>query len=102
VRSFFAGRRLQHRWRGRETNLLFFTKGTPTERIWYYDLSDVKVGKKSPLTLKHSVLACITADVRDLKSTGRLHDEDLHGVARFESGVPSSHFDFSVGTGGVY
>ena len=25
----------------------------PTERIWYYDLSDVKVGKKSPLTLKH-------------------------------------------------
>jgi type I restriction enzyme M protein len=25
----------------------------PTERIWYYDLSDVKVGKKTPLTLKH-------------------------------------------------
>jgi type I restriction enzyme M protein len=25
----------------------------PTERIWYYALSDVKVGKKSPLTLKH-------------------------------------------------
>ena len=38
---------------GVKTNLLFFTKGTPTERIWYYDLSDVKVGKKSPLTLKH-------------------------------------------------
>jgi type I restriction enzyme M protein len=35
-----------------KTNLLFFTKGKPTERIWYYDLSDVKVGKKSPLTLK--------------------------------------------------
>ena len=44
---------------------------------------------------------CITADVRDLKSTGRLYDEDLHGVARFESRVPSSHFDFSVGTGGL-
>lgn len=28
------------------------TKGKPTERIWYYDLSDIKVGKKSPLTLK--------------------------------------------------
>ena len=25
-------------------------QGRPTERIWYYDLSDVKVGKKSPLT----------------------------------------------------
>lgn len=38
---------------GVKTNLLFFTKGKPTERIWYYDLSDVKVGKKAPLTLKH-------------------------------------------------
>jgi type I restriction enzyme M protein len=28
------------------------TKGQPTERIWYYDLSGVKVGKKSPLTLE--------------------------------------------------
>lgn len=38
---------------GVKTNLLFFTKGKPTDHIWYYDLSDVKVGKKSPLTLKH-------------------------------------------------
>jgi type I restriction enzyme M protein len=37
---------------GVKTNLLFFTKGRPTERIWYYDLSNVKVGKKSPLTLE--------------------------------------------------
>ncbi len=36
---------------GVKTNLLFFTKGAPTERVWYYDLSDVKVGKKTPLTL---------------------------------------------------
>jgi len=36
---------------GVKTNLLFFTKGKPTERIWYYDLSDLKVGKKTPLTL---------------------------------------------------
>ena len=36
---------------GVKTNLLFFTKGTPTERVWYYDLSDVKVTKKKPLTL---------------------------------------------------
>jgi type I restriction-modification system DNA methylase subunit len=37
---------------GVKTNLLFFTKGKPTEKIWYYDLSDLKVGKKTPLTLK--------------------------------------------------
>ncbi|MDQ6894202.1 MAG: type I restriction-modification system subunit M [Acidobacteriota bacterium] len=36
---------------GVKTNLLFFTRGGPTEKIWYYDLSDVKVGKKSPLTI---------------------------------------------------
>jgi type I restriction enzyme M protein len=36
---------------GVKTDLLFFTKGTRTESVWYYDLSDVKVGKKSPLTL---------------------------------------------------
>ncbi|HWL64148.1 MAG TPA: N-6 DNA methylase [Steroidobacteraceae bacterium] len=38
---------------GVKTNLLFFTKGSRTERIWYYDLSWVKVGKKTPLTLAH-------------------------------------------------
>ena len=38
---------------GVKTNLLFFTKGRRTERIWYYDLSWVKVGKKTPLTLAH-------------------------------------------------
>ena len=36
---------------GVKTNLLFFTKGRSTERVWYYDLSDVKVGKKAPFTL---------------------------------------------------
>ncbi|WP_028081150.1 N-6 DNA methylase [Solimonas soli] len=38
---------------GVKTNLLFFTKGKKTENIWYYDLSWVKVGKKTPLTLAH-------------------------------------------------
>lgn len=38
---------------GVKTNLVFFTKGTPTEHIWYYDLSGLKVGKKTPLTLAH-------------------------------------------------
>ncbi len=36
---------------GVKTNLLFMTKGQKTERIWYYDLSHVKVGKKTPMTL---------------------------------------------------
>ncbi len=38
---------------GVKTNLLFFTKGGPTERTWYFDLSDIKVTKKRPLTLSH-------------------------------------------------
>jgi type I restriction enzyme M protein len=36
-----------------KTNLLVFTKGRPTRRTWYYDLSGGKVGKKQPLTLAH-------------------------------------------------
>lgn len=36
---------------GVKTNLLFFNKGKRTEKIWYYDLSDIKIGKKSPLTI---------------------------------------------------
>jgi len=38
---------------GVKTNLFFFTRGRPTERIWYYDLSAVKVGKKNPITIAH-------------------------------------------------
>jgi type I restriction enzyme M protein len=36
---------------GVKTNLLFFTKGEKTEKIWYYDLAHIKVGKKTPMTL---------------------------------------------------
>ena len=36
-----------------KTNLLFFTKGKPTEEIWYYDLSDLNITKKQPLTITH-------------------------------------------------
>jgi type I restriction enzyme M protein len=36
---------------GVKTNLLFFKKGGPTEAVWYYDLSDIKVGKRTPFTL---------------------------------------------------
>ncbi len=38
---------------GVKTNLLFFTKGQPTSKIWYYDMTDVKVLKKTPLTLAY-------------------------------------------------
>jgi len=37
---------------GVKTNLLFFTKGKPTTKIWYYDLPDLKVGKKMPFTIE--------------------------------------------------
>lgn len=36
-----------------KTNLLFFTKGEETKEIWYYDLSDLNVTKKQPLTFEH-------------------------------------------------
>lgn len=38
---------------GVKTNLLFFNKGKATDRVWYYDLSDVKVTKKQPITRAH-------------------------------------------------
>jgi type I restriction enzyme M protein len=37
---------------GVKTNILFFEKGKRTEKIWYYDLSDIKVGKRTPFTLE--------------------------------------------------
>jgi len=40
-------------WTEMRRSYTFFTKGKPTEKIWYYDLSDIKVGKKSPLTQAH-------------------------------------------------
>lgn len=36
-----------------KTNLLFFTKGESTKEVWYYDLSDLNITKKQPLTLGH-------------------------------------------------
>jgi type I restriction enzyme M protein len=38
---------------GVKTNLLFFTKGPRTTKIWYYDLSELKIRKKIPLMIKH-------------------------------------------------
>ena len=39
-----------------KSNLLFFNKGQPTERIWYYEITPAtreRFGKKDPLTLAH-------------------------------------------------
>ena len=36
-----------------KTDILFFTRGRPTDKIWYYDLSDVKTTKAAPLTGEH-------------------------------------------------
>jgi len=49
----FAWRIFSSAGAGVKTNLVFFDKGKQTERIWYYDLSEIKVGKKTPLTLAH-------------------------------------------------
>jgi type I restriction enzyme M protein len=37
--------------RGRQNQVA--DKGRKTQQVWYYDLSQVKVGKKTPLTLAH-------------------------------------------------
>jgi len=47
-----AGRDFPTSAAGVKTNLLFFPKGKPTERISYYDLCNAKVDKKAPITLK--------------------------------------------------
>lgn len=68
-----------------KTNLLFFTKGKKTTKIWYYDLSHVKVGKKSPMTLAHfgfgkngEVLA--DADLPALLTAAWTEDENSKGA----------------------
>ncbi|MCF5869958.1 N-6 DNA methylase [Aeromonas veronii] len=91
---------------GVKTNLLFFTKGKKTEHIWYYDLSWVKVGKKTPLTLAHfgfgqngevlgddALPAILTADWQtDVENAGKpfpsyarmlQHHGQTEGVSRY-------------------
>ena len=49
-----ARRRVLRRWCGRENQPAIFHQGhARPSKIWYYDLTHVKVGKKSPLTLAH-------------------------------------------------
>jgi type I restriction enzyme M protein len=57
---------------GSKTNLLFFTKGRDTERVWYYDLSDLHITKKKPLTFAHfaDFFARLELDVDDPDRVG--------------------------------
>ena len=69
---------------GVKTNLVFFTKGKKTSRIWYYDLTHVKVGKKLPLTLAHFGLAKDGSTLPDTDLPASLteawqEDEDCRG-----------------------
>jgi type I restriction enzyme M protein len=92
---------------GVKTNLVFFTKGSRTERIWYYDLSNVKVGKKTPLTVAHFGFSPLgeTLDEADLPATligdwpekEENRDRPFPTFARLLSarGTPSGESEFS-------
>ncbi|MBS0183959.1 MAG: N-6 DNA methylase [Nitrospira sp.] len=92
---------------GVKTNLLFFTKGKRTERIWYYDLSHVKVGKKTPMTLAHFGWGPTGEVLNDsaLPATlvGDWHKQDGHEGKTFptfarlisQRGTPEAESDFS-------
>jgi type I restriction enzyme M protein len=92
---------------GVKTNLLFFTKGKKTERIWYYDLSQVKMGKKSPMTLAHfgwgpngEILddtALSTSLVMDWREQEGNADKSFPSFAKMlaQRGTPQGESDFS-------
>jgi len=65
---------------GVKTNLLFFTKGQPTKKIWYYDLADVKVGKKKPFTRANleGFFECLS----DRKDSERSWTLDIAGIRK--------------------
>lgn len=92
---------------GVKTNLLFFTRGKKTERIWYYDLSHVKVGKKTPMTLAHfgwdanfavlddaALPATLVGDWREQEGNA---DKPFPSFARLlaQHGTPAADSDFS-------
>jgi type I restriction enzyme M protein len=74
---------------GVKTNLLFFTKGKKTEHIWYYDLSHVKVGKKTPLTLAHFGFAPDGSELDGAALPATLVTDWLDGDATADKPFPS-------------
>lgn len=70
---------------GVKTNLVFFTKGRKTEDIWYYDLSHIKVGKKSPLTLQQFTQFFELLDKRGTAEAETEHSWNVDFAARREA-----------------
>jgi type I restriction enzyme M protein len=72
---------------GVKTNLLFFTKGRPTRKIWYYDLSDLKAVNPNANTGSDALsvgdlLATIEEEGRTVASAlGRLRNSMKGGTA---------------------
>ena len=70
---------------GVQTNVLFFTKGEPTQDVWYYDYrTDVKHTLVSnPLTRKHldDFVACYCAD--DMSKRKETYDKDTNPNGRW-------------------
>lgn len=95
---------------GVKTNLLFFTKGQRTERIGYYDLSHVKMGKKSPMTLAHfgwgpngdvlddaALPASLLGDWREREgNAGKPFPSFARWLARRRSAEADSDFSWSI------
>jgi type I restriction enzyme M protein len=80
---------------GVKTNLLFFNKGRPTEHIWYYDLSDLKVGKKTPFTLaRMGDFFELVGDCRSGGSVERLDSERSWTVTRDE--IEARNYDLKA------
>ena len=73
---------------GVKTNLLFFTKGQPTRKIWYFDLSDLKIRKKIPLMLKHFEECLRLLPTRDDSELSWTVDMDARKQAAAEQARP--------------
>jgi type I restriction enzyme M protein len=74
---------------GVKTNLLFFTKGKKTGKIWYYDLTHVKVGKRTPMTLAHFGFDRGGSVLADAQLPGNLTDTWREDEANAGSSFPS-------------
>ena len=60
----------------------FFTKGEPTNDVWYYDLSDLNITKKQQLTVEHfeeffKLLNPSTLELREGDRSWRVSIEEI-------------------------
>lgn len=72
---------------GVKTNLVFFTRGRKTESIWYYDLSHIKVGKKTPLTMQQFVKFFDLLDKRGTPEAETEHSWTVDFAARKQRAI---------------